>query len=113
MRISVQLSLCTCIVHPVMLALPVLARTRQPANNCCRYGYMKEKFIFSLISAVGVFCIGAGASVINGAYALTDQGNTPHPPQSSTCFPISMSLQGSHAPCGPTVNTVFVLSVHL
>lgn len=41
----------------------------------CRYGYMKEKFIFSLISAVGVFCIGAGASVINGAYALADQGN--------------------------------------
>lgn len=38
---------------------------------------MKEKFIFSLISAVGVFCIGAGASVINGAYALADQGTVP------------------------------------
>lgn len=43
----------------------------------CRYGYMKEKFIFSLISAVGVFCIGAGASVINGAYALADTGVFP------------------------------------
>lgn len=52
-------------------------------HSCCRYGYMKEKFIFSLISAVGVFCIGAGASVINGAYALADLGTTHSLPNSS------------------------------
>ena len=49
-----------------------IARSAKAPTSEYPYGYMKEKFVFSLISAVGVFCIGAGASLINGAYALTD-----------------------------------------
>jgi solute carrier family 30 (zinc transporter), member 9 len=49
-----------------------IARSGKAPTSEYPYGYLKEKFVFSLISAVGVFCVGAGASLINGAYALTD-----------------------------------------
>eukprot|EP00892_Ulva_mutabilis_P005120 jgi/Ulvmu1/2980/UM015_0020.1 len=58
--------------NQLLLRFGIARSTKAPTKEY-PYGYMKEKFIFSLISAVGVFCIGAGASVINGAYALADQ----------------------------------------
>lgn len=33
-------------------------------------GYMRDKFVFSLISAVGIFCLGAGVSVWHGISGL-------------------------------------------
>ncbi|KAI3941850.1 hypothetical protein MKW92_020391 [Papaver armeniacum] len=30
------------------------------------YGYSKERFVWSLISAVGIFCLGAGATIVHG-----------------------------------------------
>lgn len=32
----------------------------------CRYGYSKERFVWSLISAVGIFCLGSGATIVHG-----------------------------------------------
>jgi solute carrier family 30 (zinc transporter), member 9 len=49
-----------------------IARSRKPATPEYPYGFVKDKFVFSLISAVGVFCIGAGASIISGIYAIGD-----------------------------------------
>ena len=34
------------------------------------YGYHRDKFIWSLIAAVGIFCIGAGVNVVQGLNAL-------------------------------------------
>ena len=34
------------------------------------YGYAKDKFVFSLISAVAFFCLGAGVSVWHGVHQL-------------------------------------------
>ena len=34
------------------------------------YGYSKERFVWSLISAVGIFCLGSGATVVNGVQNL-------------------------------------------
>ena len=31
-----------------------------------RYGYSKERFVWSLISAVGIFCLGSGATIFDG-----------------------------------------------
>ena len=31
-----------------------------------RYGYSKERFVWSLISAVGIFCLGSGATIVDG-----------------------------------------------
>jgi len=36
----------------------------------CSYGYSKERFVWSLISAVGIFCLGSGATVVNGVQNL-------------------------------------------
>ena len=34
------------------------------------YGYMKDKFVWSLISAVGIFCLGAGVTVMHGLQSM-------------------------------------------
>ncbi|RDX88044.1 Metal tolerance protein C4, partial [Mucuna pruriens] len=34
------------------------------------YGYSKERFVWSLISAVGIFCLGSGATVVHGVQNL-------------------------------------------
>ncbi|KAL8235232.1 hypothetical protein R6Q59_021332 [Mikania micrantha] len=34
------------------------------------YGYSKERFVWSLISAVGIFCLGSGATIIHGVQNL-------------------------------------------
>ncbi|KAK9843181.1 hypothetical protein WJX74_008221 [Apatococcus lobatus] len=34
------------------------------------YGYHRDKFIWSLIAAVGIFCIGAGVNIVQGLNAL-------------------------------------------
>lgn len=36
----------------------------------CSAGYMRDKFVFSLISAVGIFCLGSGVSVWHGVSGL-------------------------------------------
>uniref|UniRef100_A0A453BRF2 Cation efflux protein transmembrane domain-containing protein n=1 Tax=Aegilops tauschii subsp. strangulata TaxID=200361 RepID=A0A453BRF2_AEGTS len=33
-------------------------------------GYSKERFVWSLISAVGIFCLGSGATIVNGVQNL-------------------------------------------
>ncbi|KAL8128816.1 LOW QUALITY PROTEIN: hypothetical protein V2J09_017971 [Rumex salicifolius] len=34
------------------------------------YGYSKERFVWSLISAVGIFCLGSGATIVHGVQNL-------------------------------------------
>ena len=36
------------------------------------YGFHKEKYIYALMSAVGIFCLGAGAAVGHGVQSLFD-----------------------------------------
>lgn len=57
--------------NQLLLRLGIAKSMKQPTAEF-PYGYLKDKFVFSLISAVGVFCIGAGASMINGVNALAD-----------------------------------------
>lgn len=46
----------------------------KPAESCVsfdhRYGYSKERFVWSLISAVGIFCLGSGATIVHGVQNL-------------------------------------------
>jgi zinc transporter 9 len=42
------------------------------------YGFHREKYIYSLISAVGIFCLGAGASVVHGIQSLLDPPELMH-----------------------------------
>lgn len=42
------------------------------------YGFHREKYIYSLISAVGIFCVGAGASIVHGVSSIMDPPQLEH-----------------------------------
>ena len=52
-----------------MLRLGLL-RSRQAPTPDHPYGYAKERFVFSLISAVAFFCFGCGWSMLQGIQAM-------------------------------------------
>ena len=52
-----------------------ITRAKRKPTKLHPYGYMRDKFVFSLISAVGIFCLGAGVSVWHGCAGLL----TPEP----------------------------------
>ncbi|KAJ8431753.1 hypothetical protein Cgig2_028970 [Carnegiea gigantea] len=47
-----------------------LTSSRRGADALHNYGYLKERFVWSLISAVGIFCLGAGATIVDGIQNL-------------------------------------------
>ncbi|CAF2081356.1 unnamed protein product [Brassica napus] len=53
-----------------------LSSSRRAPDALHPYGYSKERFVWSLISAVGIFCLGSGATIVNGVQNLW----TSHPP---------------------------------
>ncbi|KAF5826638.1 hypothetical protein DUNSADRAFT_2485 [Dunaliella salina] len=59
------------ILNQVLLRVGVLKAKRAPTPQH-PYGYMRDRFVWSLISAVGIFFLGAGASVIHGLHTLME-----------------------------------------
>ncbi|XP_015894134.2 metal tolerance protein C4 [Ziziphus jujuba] len=47
-----------------------LTSSRRAPDDIHPYGYSKERFVWSLISAVGIFCLGSGATIVNGIQHL-------------------------------------------
>uniref|UniRef100_A0A9I9DV22 Cation efflux protein transmembrane domain-containing protein n=1 Tax=Cucumis melo TaxID=3656 RepID=A0A9I9DV22_CUCME len=47
-----------------------LSSSRRAPDAIHPYGYSKERFVWSLISAVGIFCLGSGATIVNGIQNL-------------------------------------------
>lgn len=47
-----------------------LSSSRRAPDAIHPYGYSKERFVWLLISAVGIFCLGSGATVVNGVQNL-------------------------------------------
>ncbi|KAK9149893.1 hypothetical protein Scep_008650 [Stephania cephalantha] len=43
-----------------------LSSSRRAPDALHPYGYSKERFVWSLISAVGIFCLGSGATIVHG-----------------------------------------------
>ena len=56
-----------------------VVRSRRAPTAAHPYGYMKDKFVWSLVSACGIFCLGAGANVMHGLQALGDSAHGPAP----------------------------------
>ncbi|KAL2610442.1 hypothetical protein R1flu_029015 [Riccia fluitans] len=52
-----------------LLAYGLMSSKRAP-DAMHPYGYTKERFVWSLISAVGIFCLGSGATIIHGIQNL-------------------------------------------
>ena len=55
-----------------------IQRSKKAPSALHPYGYMKDKFVWSLISAVGIFCLGAGVTVIHGFHNLFVQQQLEH-----------------------------------
>ncbi|GAV56650.1 Cation_efflux domain-containing protein [Cephalotus follicularis] len=55
--------------NQALLAYGLVSSRRAP-DALHPYGYSKERFVWSLISAVGIFCLGSGATVVNGVQNL-------------------------------------------
>ncbi|KAG4195551.1 hypothetical protein ERO13_A06G115900v2 [Gossypium hirsutum] len=47
-----------------------LSSSRRAPDALHPYGYSKERFVWSLISAVGIFCLGSGATIVHGVQNL-------------------------------------------
>ncbi|KAI4387106.1 hypothetical protein MLD38_004964 [Melastoma candidum] len=47
-----------------------LTSSRRAPDALHPYGYSKERFVWALISAVGIFCLGSGATIVNGVQNL-------------------------------------------
>lgn len=52
--------------------LTALSRSAKPADSRHPFGYGKERYFWSLLSAVGIFVLGAGFSVYQGVTALVE-----------------------------------------
>lgn len=55
-----------------------IQRSKKAPSALHPYGYMKDKFVWSLISAVGIFCLGAGVTVVHGCHGLFVQTKLEH-----------------------------------
>lgn len=49
-----------------------MKRAAKPADEAHPFGYGREAFVWSLISAVGLFFVGCGVTVMHGIHMLTD-----------------------------------------
>ncbi|XP_020572360.1 metal tolerance protein C4 isoform X2 [Phalaenopsis equestris] len=57
------------IANQILLAYGLNSSKRGP-DALHPYGYSKERFVWSLISAVGIFCLGSGATIVHGVQNL-------------------------------------------
>ena len=80
--------------NQTLLAIGI-KRSQRPADEDHPYGYDKEQFTWALISAVGIFFLGCGVTVMHGIHSLTD----PHPPEgigvSMAVLALSFVLEGA------------------
>lgn len=53
------------LANQALLAYGLVSSRRAP-DDLHPYGYSKERFVWSLISAVGIFCLGSGATIVHG-----------------------------------------------
>ena len=49
-----------------------IRRSERPADTMFHYGYGSERFLFALLSAVGIFILGCGVTVYHGISTLLD-----------------------------------------
>ncbi len=62
------------VLNQVLLMVGIV-RSERPPDPLYRYGYGHERFVWALISAVGIFFLGCGVTVYHGIASLFD----PHP----------------------------------
>ena len=78
------------IANQALLRYGIVSSKRKP-DATHNYGYHRERFVWSLISATGVFFLGSGLSISHGVNALTATGG----PQAAEKPEISLAILGA------------------
>ena len=81
--------------HLQILLRTGIQRSKKAPSALHPYGYMKDKFVWSLISAVGIFCLGAGVTVVHGFHGLFVQQQLEHLTAGLTGLPSRLLLFGA------------------
>ncbi|KAG2430069.1 hypothetical protein HXX76_010169 [Chlamydomonas incerta] len=71
-----------------------LMKARKGPTEMHPYGYARDRFIWSLISAVGIFFLGAGASFIHGLHTLMEHRELEHMAWNYGVLALSGVLEG-------------------
>eukprot|EP00891_Asterochloris_glomerata_P007437 jgi/Astpho2/7437/fgenesh1_pm.00114_%23_25_t len=81
------------IFNQVLLRMGIVRSKRAP-SAMHPYGYMKDKFVWSLISAVGIFCLGAGVTVMHGLQSMFLEKQIEHVAATAAVLGLSFVLEG-------------------
>ncbi|KAG7657167.1 Cation efflux protein [Arabidopsis suecica] len=72
-----------------------LSSSRRAPDALHPYGYSKERFVWSLISAVGIFCLGSGATIVNGVQNLWTSSPPPNMELAAVVIGGSFLIEGA------------------
>nr|XP_016505613.1 PREDICTED: metal tolerance protein C4-like [Nicotiana tabacum] len=81
------------IANQVLLAYGLNSSKRAP-DSTHPYGYFRERFVWSLISAVGIFCLGSGTTIVNGFQNLWTSQPPEHLEYAAVVIGGSLILEG-------------------
>lgn len=59
------------LMNQILLMIGIV-RSARPANERFLYGYGQERFVWALMSAVGIFFLGCGVTIYHGIHSLSD-----------------------------------------
>eukprot|EP00958_Prasinococcus_capsulatus_P001667 scaffold148_cov371-Prasinococcus_capsulatus_cf.AAC.11 len=71
-----------------------LSRSARKPDAMFQYGYNRERFVWSLISAVGIFCVGSGVTIVHGIHGLFHPAPVEHLYVGLAILGLSLGLEG-------------------
>lgn len=71
-----------------------IKKAKRPADESFNYGYRNERFFWSLLSACGVFFLGAGITLYEGVHSLLNPQATTFSPWILVVLLVSFVLEG-------------------
>jgi len=69
--------------------------TQRQADKHYNYGYMRERYVWSLISAVGILCMGSGVTLIHGVHGMMEPEPIEHVGVGVAVLAASLALEGA------------------
>jgi len=76
------------------LLLLGLKRSERPADAHHPFGYGRDRFFWGLVSALGIFFVGAGVTIMHGIEALIDPHHVDHGVATWVVLAIALVLEG-------------------
>lgn len=77
------------------LLLLGLKRSQRPADAHHPFGYGRDRFFWGLVSALGIFFVGAGVTIMHGIEALLDPHHVDYGPVTWIVLSIALVLEGA------------------